>query len=160
MNRSHHSRPPLAACLLALLAIGVGTVPAGLSQVVVGYNSVTQASVIKTTETDLNLRSRSSFGVAGINAEPIDGSSIYDRSTLWRIRDTSKPSSLTVMIEDPVFQLQQDVTNTNTAQASRRESVASTITGALGSVIQPAVVNPFAPVVPILPSSLSTSVFP
>lgn len=160
MNRPSVTFDKRALYLASLLVLSMGLAEPSHSQVIVGYNSVIQASVIRTDERLLNLRSRSSFGVAGINVEPIDGTSVYDRSTIWRIRDTSKPSSLTVMIEDPVFEVQQDITQTDTAQVSRRESVYSTITGPLGNLLQPAVVSPFAPVIPVVPSTLSTSVFP
>lgn len=156
-------RRAVAACSAAASAAGllltIAPLPAP-AQVVVAYSSITQASLTRVREEGLNLRSRTSFGIAGSNVEPINGVMIYDTNTIWRIRDTSKPSSLTVMVEDPLFQAQQDVTNTQAAQAARRESVSYTITGPLSGALQLDAINPLAPVITIGASPMSTSVFP
>lgn len=143
--------------LLAPLALSM---PAG-AQVAVGYSSITSASAGRVVDTGLDLRSRSSFGIGGNNVEPVDGGQVYDTRTIWRIRDTSKDSSLILRLEDSVFDADETLTDSNVKQASRRESVSVTLLPPLSNnILIRTSISPFAPVIPIGPSDLSTSVFP
>lgn len=130
------------------------------AQVSVGYSAVISAASSQARDQVLNLRSRNSFGIAGSNVEPIDGGKIYDSRTIWRIRDTSKPSSLSLRREDSVFDAQEDQTDTQQIQVARREQVTVSILAPLTGVLEPQAVSPFAPVLPVLTNPLSTSVFP
>ena len=143
--------------LLAPLALAM---PAG-AQVAVGYSAITSASAAQVVDTRLDLRSRSSFGIGGSNVEPIDGGNVYDASTIWRIRDPGQPSSLILRQEDSVFDADASTSNTRLVQAERRESVTSTLLPPLSAnILIRSSVSPFAQVIPIGPSDLSTSVFP
>lgn len=146
----------LALTVLAL-ACGLPT----SAQVAVGYSSTTSATAGLMRDTVLNTRSRTSFGIAGSNVEPIDGGTVYDERTIWRIRDTSRPSSLILRQDTSVFNAREDDTRTRLVQAARREAVNVDLLGPLSNgVLIRAVPSPFAPLLPINPSNLSTSVFP
>lgn len=148
------------SCLAALLGLASGGLSPLRAQVVVGYSSTTSASMSRVREDTLNLRNRSSFGIGGSNVEPIDGGSTYDERTIWRIRDTSQPSSLILVQENSVFDAREDNSDTKVQQAGRREGVNVTLLPPLSTVLEAQVVSPFAPVLPALPSLLSTTVFP
>lgn len=131
------------------------------AQVAVGYSSVTSATAGRVVDTKLDERSRSSFGVGGSNVEPIDGSSIYDAQTIWRIRDPSQTSSLILRQEDSVFDAEERETNTRLLQAQRQETVSTTLLPPLSNdILIRTSVSPFAATIPIIPSDFSTSVFP
>lgn len=153
----------IIACRLAVAGFVAAavTLPGVVrAQVAVGYNSTTSATGARAMQQTLNLRNRSSFGIGGSNVEPIDGGNIYDPTTLWRIRDSSKASSLVLVQENSVFDTQKDKSNSSIQGAARQEQISVTLVPPLSTVLEPQTVNPFAPVLPVLPSPLSTSVFP
>lgn len=145
---------------LGLLGVACGTLVPARAQVAVGYSSTINATGLRTQEERLNLRSRTSFGIGGSNVEPLDGGRVYDAATQWRIRDTSRPSSLILVQENSVFDARQETTTTSTQLVRRLEEVTVTLLAPLGEVLEPQSISPLAPVVPVLVNPLSTTVFP
>lgn len=120
------------ALLLPLLLALLGPLPRpACSQVTVGYSNPIFSSATRGRIDQQGLRSTRRFEVAGINAQPIDGSLIYDESTVWSLVDPSNPSSLTVLNLDPQVELRQRATVRNDARVQRTESVFANVNGPL-----------------------------
>lgn len=154
-----HRSAPFPALLLALVALLSLPPQAARSQVIVGYSSSIVSSAARGRIDQQALRSTRRFEVAGINAQPIDGSLIYDENTIWTIVDPTKPTSLNVLNLDPLLELRQRATVRDDLRVQRTEAVYATITGPLSSTLP---FNPRDAVRPLelaLPSPLLT-VFP
>lgn len=148
-------------CALAYLSAG-----SARAQVTVGYNTLT--SVVGAASLDQAYRQRSTdrFEATGVNVVPENWREssgdpvVFDRNTIWRVQDQSRPWSLSIIDDNPKVDVAKERTATKLVQASRREAVYSTISGPLYSTVQRQTLSPFASV--ILPAIIpvSTTVFP
>lgn len=132
--------------VLATLALG-GAVTAvnyafcclplpALAQVAVGYSNPIFASAAYGVELRRARRDQTTFSVAGINVQPIDGSLIYDQNTLWQINDPQQPFSITVTEEGPRLDLRKADLTTKSAAVQRTERVFTQISGPAADALQ------------------------
>jgi hypothetical protein len=130
------------------------------AQVTVGYSSITSAVGAAIVGQTYRQRTTDQYEITGVNVEPNDGGNVFNRRTIWKIYDQSKPWSLSIVDNDPKVDVNKEATSTKLVQAGRRESVYSVISGPLYSTIQRQTLSPFASVQlpPIIPTS--TTVFP
>lgn len=142
----------------ALLA-GASMSDPAIAQVTVGYSSLTSVTGAATEQSSFKQRTTDQYEVSGVNVEPIDGGNTFDRNTIWKIYDQNNSWSLSIVDDRPKVDVSKEKTSTRLVQAGRRESVYSTISGPLYTVIQQQTLSPFASVVlpPTVP--ISTSVF-
>lgn len=146
----------LSGLLLTLNALLGFQSPAAHGQVTVGYSNSMAGSAARGRIDLQSLRSTRRFEVAGINAQPIDGSLIYDPTTIWTLVDPSQPSALSVLNLDPLLELRQRGTTRDDFRVQRTESVYAAITGPLATTLP---VNPRDGVRPLelaLPDPLLT----
>lgn len=147
-------------CPIAI-AITLWLVPQlAYGQATVGYNSLT--SVVGAAVVDQTYRQRvtDQYVITGVNVEPNDGGSQFDRNTVWKIHDQSQPWSLTVRDEAPTVDSNREVVNTKLVQAGRRESAYAVTSAPLNGVIERRVLSPFSPVQMPAIIPVSTTVFP
>lgn len=130
------------------------------AQVTVGYSSVTSAVGSVISENTYRQRTIDQYEISGVNVEPIDGSSTFDRNTIWKIYDQNQAWSLSILDSNPRVDVNKQEKSTQLVQAGRRESVYSTISGPLYSTVKRQTLSPFASVQLPLIVPVSTSVFP
>lgn len=150
----HSAYPPL----LLLVLLSPLSRPA-CSQVTVGYSNPIFSSAARGRIDQQGLRNTRRFEVAGINAQPLDGSLIYDENTIWTLVDPSNPSSLSVINLDPQVELRQRATDRTDLRVQRTEALYATVSGPLATTLP---FNPRDGVRPLelgLPDQLLT-VFP
>ena len=145
---------------LLILAVNLLGSQRLLAQVTVGYNSITSVSGSVSAENVYRQRTTDQYEITGINVEPVDGSSTFDRNTIWKIYDQNQDWSLSVIDSNPRVDVNKEEKSTTLVQAGRRESVNSTISGPLYRTIQRQTLSPFASVQLPLIVPVSTSVFP
>ena len=131
-----------------------------LAQVTVGYNSITSVVGSVSSENVYRQRTIDQYEITGVNVEPVDGSSTFDRNTIWKIYDENQGWSLSIVDSNPRVDVNKEEKSTTLVQAGRRESVYSTISGPLYTTIQRQTLSPFASVQLPLIVPVSTSVFP
>ena len=131
-----------------------------LAQVTVGYNSITSVVGSVSSENVYRQRTIDQYEITGVNVEPVDGSSTFDRNTIWKIYDENQDWSLSIVDSNPRVDVNKEEKSTTLVQAGRRESVYSTISGPLYTTIQRQTLSPFASVQLPLILPVSTSVFP
>lgn len=131
-----------------------------LAQVTVGYNSITSVVGSVSSENVYRQRTIDQYEITGVNVEPVDGSSTFDRNTIWKIYDENQDWSLSIVDSNPRVDVNKEEKSTTLVQAGRRESVYSTISGPLYTTIQRQTLSPFASVQLPLIVPVSTSVFP
>lgn len=127
-------RLALSATPLVVALLGLPLQPAH-SQVTVGYSNPIFSSAARGRIDQQGLRNTRRFDVAGINAQPIDGSLIYDESTIWTLVDPSNPSSLTVINLDPSVELRQRAIDRTDVRVQRTEAVYATVSGPLATTL-------------------------
>jgi hypothetical protein len=123
---------PLALVLFGLLTINACPAQA---QVTLGYNNPITSSASRSRIGFQGARSTRKFEVAGINAEPIDGSLVYDETTVWRIHNPDDPVALSVLSLDPLVKFQQDTTRRDDVRVQRVEAVSATVSGPLSTTL-------------------------
>ena len=145
---------------LLILAVTLLGSQRSLAQVTVGYNSITSVTGSVSAENVYRQRTTDQYEITGVNVEPVDGSSTFDRNTIWKIYDQNQDWSLSVVDSNPRVDVNKEEKSTTLVQAGRRESVYSTISGPLYTTIQRQTLSPFASVQLPLIVPVSTSVFP
>lgn len=122
---------------LVLVLFGVLTISAcpAQAQVTLGYSNPITSSASRSRIGFQGARSTRKFEVAGINAEPIDGSLVYDETTVWRIHNPDDPFTLSVLSLDPLVQFQQDTTRRDDVRVQRVEAVSATVSGPLATTL-------------------------
>ncbi len=143
--------------ILAVILLGSQK---SLAQVTVGYNSITSVVGSVSSENVYRQRTIDQYEITGVNVEPVDGSSTFDRNTIWKIYDENQDWSLSIVDSNPRVDVNKEEKSTTLVQAGRRESVYSTISGPLYTTIQRQTLSPFASVQLPLIVPVSTSVFP
>lgn len=126
----------LSSSALALAFFGLVMISAcpAHAQVTLGYNNPITSSASRSRIGFQGARSTRLFQVTGLNTEPIDGSLIYDETTVWRIHDPDAPTtSLSVLSLDPLVKFQQDTTRRDDVRVQREEAVSATVSGPLAT---------------------------
>jgi hypothetical protein len=148
-----------ARFLLAALGMIAASQSPLLAQVTVGYSSLTTVTGASVVDQVYRQRTTDQYAITGVNVEPQDGGSVFNRNTIWKIYDQSQPWSLTVVDDNPRVEVGKDNTSTRLVQASRKESIYSTISGPLYSTIRQQTLSPFAQVQMPAIVPITTSVF-
>lgn len=145
---------------LSLPLLSFASQQIALAQVTVGYSSVTSVVGSVISENTYRQRTIDQYEISGVNVEPIDGSSTFDRNTIWKIYDQNQAWSLSIVDSNPRVDVNKQEKSTQLVQAGRRESVYSTISGPLYSTVKRQTLSPFASIQIPLIVPVSTSVFP
>lgn len=159
MLRSSLRTPPGPAALLAVLALVASLPPPASSQVTVGYSNPIFGIAARGRIDQQGLGNTRRFAVDGGNAQPINGSLIYDESTVWTLVDPTKPSTLSVVNLDPLVELRQRTISRNDARVQRTEAVTATVAGPLATTLPFNPRDALGPLELALPDQLLT-VFP
>lgn len=127
---------PIAATMApSPLARRVPWMGAAQAQVTLGYGNPINSTASRSRVGFQGARSTRKFEVSGLNAEPIDGSLVYDETTVWRIHDPSNPMALSVLSLDPLVEFQQKTTRRDNVLVQRVEGLSATVSGPLATTL-------------------------
>ncbi|MFM8524165.1 MAG: hypothetical protein ACKOCM_00845 [Cyanobacteriota bacterium] len=153
-----HSPWSLSAAAFSGLALMV--VPPCAAQVTVGYNALTSVVGAATVDQAYRQRTTDRYEITGSNVEPEGGGLMFDRNTIWHVKDQTQPWSLNIADDNPKVDVSKEPTSTKLVPAARRESSSATLSEPYYSTLERRTLSPFARVImpAILP--ISTTVFP
>jgi hypothetical protein len=144
--------------LLSSLSLILLAATPAIGEIRIGYSSQTSSSRQFTVQSTRKKRVTDQYRITGKNVIPINGKNKFNRETIWKVLDADKKFAISVLDENPKIDYLTTDTSSELVQASRRESVNTTVSG-FESTRTRRSLNPFSarslpPVIPV-----STSVF-
>ena len=129
-----------------------------IGEIRVGYSSLTSSSRQFSVKSSRKKRVTDQYSISGKNVIPLNSKNKFNRQTIWKVLDQDKKFKLVVVDDNPKIDYSTTETSSELVQASRRESISTTISG-FESTRKRKSLNPFSsrslpPVIPV-----STSVF-